>query len=83
MKKNKNYENSKNNIKLLKEDKKEEKEAKETLDKLTQQIMLNQKKRNFNDYLDGLANKYGKNDINEEGDNQEEISEEEFQKNFK
>ena len=83
LKKNNNYENSKNNIKLLKEDKKEEKEAKETLDKLTQQIMLNQKKRNFNDYLDGLANKYGKNDINEEGDNQEEISEEEFQKNFK
>ena len=80
LKKNKNYEYSKNKIKLLKEDQKEQKEAKETLDKLTQQIMLNQKKRNFNDYLNGLANKYGKNDISEEGDNHEEISEEEFQK---
>lgn len=80
LKKNKNYEKSKNKIKLLKEDKKEENEAKETLDKLTQQIMLNQKKRNFNDYLNCLANKYGKNDISKEGDNQEEISEEEFQK---
>ena len=80
LKKNKNYEKSKNKIKLLKEDQKEADEAKETLDKLTQQIMLNQKKRNFNDYLDNLANKYGKNDINEEGYNHEEISEEEFQK---
>ena len=80
LKKNKNYEKSKNKIKLLKEDQKEADEAKESLDKLTQQIMLNQKKRNFNDYLDNLANKYGKNDINEEGYNHEEISEEEFQK---
>mgnify|MGYP002626277570 CR=1 FL=1 len=80
LKKNKNYENSKNKIKLLKEDEKEKNEAKETLDKLTQQIMLNQKKRNFNDYLDSLANKYGKSDINEESDIHEEISEEEFQK---
>ena len=82
LKKNKNYEYSKNKVKLLKEDLKEQKEAKETLDKLTQQIMLNQKKRNFNDYLDSLANKYGKNDIDidEEGFNHENISEEEFQK---
>jgi len=47
LKKNKNYEKSKNKIKLLKEDQKEADEAKESLDKLTQQIMLNQKKKKF------------------------------------
>ena len=75
LKKNKNYEESKNKIKLLKEDQKEKEEAKETLDKLTKQIILNKKKRNYNDYLDGLAKKYG-------GEEEEynEINEEEFQK---
>ena len=81
LKKNKNFEETKNKIKLLKEDSCEKKEAEETLDKLTKQIMLNKKKRNYNDYLNGLAKKYGKNDGNEEqGEENQEISEEEFQK---
>ena len=81
LKKNKNFEETKNKIKLLKDDSCEKKEAEETLDKLTKQIMLNKKKRNYNDYLNGLAKKYGKNDGNEEqGEENQEISEEEFQK---
>ena len=79
LKKNKNYEETKDKIKLLKEDKNEEKEAEEALDKLTKQIMDNKKRRNYNDYLAGLANKYGGNENGGQEDNYE-ISEEEFQK---
>ena len=81
LKKNKKYEETKNKIKLLKEDKNETKEAEETLDKLTKQIMVNKKRRNYNDYLAGLARKYGgKDDENEEQEENYEISEEEFKK---
>lgn len=81
LKKNKNYEESKDKIELLKEDFNENKEAKETLDKLSRQIMDNKKRRNYNDYLDGLANKYGdKDEENGNKINDYEISEEEFQK---
>ena len=83
LKKNKNFEETKNKIKLLKEDIKEKKEAEEKLDKLTKQIILNKQKRNFNDYLEGLANKYGKKNDFEKDEDIHEITEEEFQKVYK
>ena len=78
LRRNKKFEETKNKIKKLKEDQEEKKEAKKTLDKLTKQIMLRNKKRNYNDYLDGLANKYRDEDNDEYENN--DISEEEFQK---
>jgi DnaJ family protein C protein 9 len=75
LKKNKKYEDSKDKVNLLKEDEKETKEASETLDKLTKQIMGKKTKRNYDEYLDKLKNKYAKED-EDEG----EIDEEEFQK---
>ena len=76
LKKNQKYEKTKNNINLIKEIEDEKEEAEETLDKLTKQIMINKKKRNYNDYLQGLANKFGDGEKMEDN----EISEEEFQK---
>ena len=75
LKKNKKYEDSKDNVKLIKEDKEEAKEANETMDKLTKQIMGKKRMRNCDEYLDNLKNKYAK----DEEDNGE-IDEEEFQK---
>ena len=75
LKKNKKYEVSKDNVKLMKEDPNEVKEANEELDKLTKQITGKKRKRNYNEYLDDLKNKYAK----DEEDNGE-IDEEEFQK---
>ena len=77
--KNNKYEETINKIKLIKDDINERKEAEQTLDKLSKQIILNKKKRNYNDYLNGLAKKYG--DIyNENEFENSEISEEEFKK---
>ncbi len=75
LKKNKKFEETKDKVKLLKEDKEEAKEASETLDKLTKQIMGKKRKRNYNEYLDNLKNKYAKG---EQDDG--EIDEEEFKK---
>jgi len=75
LKKNKKFEDSKDKVKLLKEDPNEAKEANETLDKLTKQIMGKKRKRNYNEYLDNLKNKYAKDD-----EDNGEIDEEEFQK---
>ena len=75
LKKNKKFEDSKDKVKLLKEDAEEAKEASENLDKLTKQIMGKKRKRNCDEYLDKLKNKYAK----DEEDNGE-IDEEEFQK---
>ena len=75
LKKNKKFEDSKDNVKLLKEDAEEAKEANETLDKLTKQIIGKKRNRNCDEYLDKLKNKYAK----DEEDNGE-IDEEEFQK---
>ena len=75
LKKNKKFEDSKDNVKLIKEDKEEAKEASETLDKLTKQITGKKRKRNCNEYLENLKNKYAK----DEEDNGE-MDEEEFQK---
>jgi DnaJ family protein C protein 9 len=78
LKKNKKYEDSKDNIKLIKEDPDETKEANEELDKLTKQIMERKRKRDFNEYLDNLKNKYAKDE-----EDIGEIDEEEFQKIYK
>ena len=69
------YEKSKNNIKLLKD---ESKEADEELEKLKQQIVLNQEKRNKNkdNFYNNLLKKYGKNNEEEFND----IDDEEFEK---
>ena len=75
LKKNKKYEDSKDNIKLIKEDPDETKEANEELDKLTKQIMERKRKRDFNQYLDNLKNKYAKDE-----EDIGEIDEEEFKK---
>jgi len=75
LKKNKKFEDSKDNVKLIKEDKEEAKEASEAMDKLTKQIMGKKRKRNCNEYLENLKNKYAK----DEEDNGE-MDEEEFQK---
>ena len=75
LKKNKKFEDSKDNVKLIKEDKEEAKEASETLEKLTKQITGKKRKRNCNEYLENLKNKYAK----DEEDNGE-MDEEEFQK---
>jgi len=75
LKKTKKFEDSKDNVKLLKEDAEEAKAAEEEMDKLTKQIMGNKRKRNFNEYLDNIKNKYAK-DEEDNGD----IDEEEFQK---
>ena len=75
LKKNKKFEDTKNKVKLIKEDTEEAEEAAETLDKLTQQIMGKKRKRNYNEYLDNLKNKYAKDE-----DDNGEIDEEEFQK---
>ena len=78
LKKNDKYDKTKDNIKLIKELEDEKEEAEKIYDKLTKQIMINKKKRNYNDYLKELANKYGEGDNNIEENN--EISEEEFKK---
>jgi len=75
LKKNKKYEDSKDNIRLIKEDPNETKEANEELDKLTKQIMERKRKRDFNQYLDNLKNKYAKDE-----EDIGEIDEEEFKK---
>ena len=60
LRKNKNYEESRNKIILMVKNKKEEKEAKEILEKLTKQIMERKnKKRNYKDYLLDLAGNVG------------------------
>jgi len=60
LRKNKNYEESRNKIILMVKNKKEEKEAKEILEKLTKQIMERKnKKRNYKDYLLDLARNVG------------------------
>ena len=75
LKKNKRFENTKDKVQLIKEDAKEAEEAAETMDKLTKQIIANKRKRNYNEYLDNLKNKYAKDE-----DDNGEIDEEEFQK---
>ena len=75
LKKNKKFENTKDKVQLIKEDAKEAEEAAETMDKLTKQIIANKRKRNYNEYLDNLKNKYAKDE-----DDNGEIDEEEFQK---
>ena len=75
LKKNKKFEDSKDKVKLIKEDPNEAKEANETLDKLTKQIMGKKRKRNYNEYLDNLKERYAKDE-----DDEGEIDDAEFEK---
>ena len=77
LRKNKNYEESRNKIILMIKNKKEEKEAEEIIDKLTKQIVERKnKKRNYNDYLIDLAKNVGIDNVEKVKD---EMSEKEFQ----
>ena len=77
LRKNKNYEESRNKIILMIKNRKEEKEAEEIIDKLTKQIVERKnKKRNYNDYLIDLAKNVGIDNVEKIKD---EMSEKEFQ----
>ena len=73
--KNKAFEDSKTKVQLLKEDSEEAEIAEEEMEKLTKQIMGKKRKRNYNEYLNNLKQRYA----NEE-DDEGEIDEEEFEK---
>ena len=75
LKRTSKYEQTKNKIILLIRNVKEEKEAENILEKLTKGISLKMPKRNYNDYLLNLANKYGNKKIKKLG---KEIKEKEF-----
>ena len=80
LKKTKMFEETRDKIKKFKRNKKEEKEAEEALNKLKNGIMLKRQKRNFNDYLDGLAKRFGGGDEGGGDRDFNEIDEEEFLK---
>lgn len=75
LKRTSKYEQTKNKIILLIRNVKEEKEAENILEKLTKGISLKMPKRNYNDYLINLANKYGNKKIKKLD---KEIKEKEF-----
>ena len=73
--KNKKFDESRNKVQLLKVDAEEAKEAEEQMDKLTKAIMGKKRKRNYNEYLDNLKERYAKDD-----DDNGEIDDAEFEK---
>jgi len=73
--KNKKFEESKDKVQLLKEDAEEAKEAAQEMEKLTKAIMGKKRKRNYNEYLDNLKERYAKDE-----DDNEEIDDDEFEK---
>ena len=73
--KNKKFEESKNKVQLLKEDAEEAKEAAQEMEKLTKAIMGKKRKRNYNEYLDNLKERYAKDE-----DDNGEIDDDEFEK---
>ena len=73
--KNKKFEESKNKVELLKEDAEEAKEAQTEMEKLTKAIMGKKRKRNYNEYLDNLKERYAKDE-----DDNGEIDDAEFEK---
>ena len=73
--KNKKFEESKNKVQLLKEDAEEAKEAAQEMEKLTKAIMGKKRKRNYNEYLDNLKERYAKDE-----DDNGEIDDAEFEK---
>ena len=75
MTKNKKFEESKNKIELLKEDAEEAKQAQTEMDKLTKAITGKKRKRDYNEYLDNLKERYAKDE-----DDNGEIDDAEFEK---
>ena len=73
--KNKKFEESKDKVQLLKEDAEEAKEAAQEMEKLTKAIMGKKRKRNYNEYLDNLKERYAKDE-----DDNGEIDDDEFEK---
>ena len=73
--KNKKFEESKNKIELLKEDAEEAKQAQTEMDKLTKAITGKKRKRDYNEYLDNLKERYAKDE-----DDNGEIDDAEFEK---
>ena len=73
--KTKKFDESKNTVELLKEDAEEAKQAEKEMDMLTKAIIGNKRKRNFNNYLDNLKERYAK-DEDDDGD----IDDAEFEK---
>ena len=73
--KTKKFDESKNKVELLKEDAEEAKQAEKEMDMLTKAIIGNKRKRNFNNYLDNLKERYAKNE-DDDGD----IDDAEFEK---
>jgi DnaJ family protein C protein 9 len=73
--KTKKFDESKNKVELLKEDAEEAKQAEKEMDNLTKAIIGNKRKRNFNNYLDNLKERYAK-DEDDDGD----IDDAEFEK---
>ena len=73
--KTKAFDESKTKVTLLKEDSEEAEMAKEEMDKLTKQIMGKKRKRNYNEYLENLKQRYAK-----EEDDDGEIDDDEFEK---
>ena len=73
--KTKKFDETKNKVELLKEDAEEAKQAEKEMDNLTKAIIGNKRKRNFNNYLDNLKERYAK-DEDDDGD----IDDAEFEK---
>ena len=73
--KNKKFEESKNKVQLIKIDAEEAKEAEKEMDILTKAIVGKKRKRNYNEYLDNLKERYAKDE-----DDNGEIDDAEFEK---
>ena len=73
--KNKKFEESKNKVQLIKIDAEEAKEAEKEMDILTKAIVGKKRKRNYNEYLDNLKERYAKDE-----DDEGEIDDAEFEK---
>ena len=73
--KNKKFEESKKKVQLIKIDVEEAKEAEKEMDILTKAIVGKKRKRNYNEYLDNLKERYAKDE-----DDEGEIDDAEFEK---
>ena len=73
--KTKKFEESKNKVQLIKIDAEEAKEAEKEMDILTKAIVGKKRKRNYNEYLDNLKERYAKDE-----DDEGEIDDAEFEK---
>ena len=73
--KTKKFDESKDKVELLKVDAEEAKQAEKEMDLLTKAIIGNKRKRDFNNYLDNLKERYAKDE-----DDEGEIDDAEFEK---